>query len=234
MSTVFIEKDTRAEADAVARIWRIQFGDTHDIDVREMGNKWRVTRTPKATAMATSVGPKARPIRIRSNDTAHPAATETNLRPLLDLIGEAETNDHYNAIFGDENNTDPNLLAMTVDDVIKLQLKILQGGSPSSACGRYQILRGALKDLKKLLDLDGGEAFDEPGQDRLAIGLMQRRGLDAYLVGAISRDRFIDGLAMEWAALPNMTGKSHYDSDGLNSARVALSSLKNAVESIKT
>lgn len=239
MSTVFIDKNTRAEADAVARIWRIQFDATHDITVREMGTKWRTTRTPKVaggtgaavtTATATTT---ASATRLKTNDTAHPAATKANLKPLLDLIGQAEANDHYNAIFGDENNTDPDLLGMSIDQVLEFQLKFLRRGSQSSACGRYQILRGTLKDLKNRLDLDGAEKFDKPGQDRLATELLKRRGLDSYLVGAISRDRFIDSMAMEWAALPNTTGKSHYDGDGQNSARVSPAALVAVVEQLK-
>lgn len=135
--------------------------------------------------------------------------------------------------FGDEDSTDPNLLAMSVDDVIVYQLDVLRRGSPSSACGRYQIVRGTLKDLKRRLDMSGSELFDPAGQDKLATALLQRRGLDSYLAGTISRDRFIDNLAMEWAALPNMTGKSHYDGDGLNTARVELNDVISIVEGLK-
>ena len=57
------------------------------------------------------------------------------------------------------------------------------------------------------------------------LGDVKGRGYDDWQGGKITRKQFVDRLAMEWAGLPNTTGKSHYHGDGLNRATIRLREL---------
>jgi len=117
--------------------------------------------------------------------------------------------------------------------VIAWQKSFVMSGSISSAAGRYQITRGTLKDLKRKMGLDGTELFDEAMQDRMALALLNRRGMGEYLLGTMTEADFINRIAMEWAGLPNMTGRSHYDGDGVNSAKVPLTRVQTVVSTLR-
>ena len=95
----------------------------------------------------------------------------------------------------------------------------------SEAAGRYQIMEDTLRGpLIKEAGLTEASLFDEANQDRLAVALMKRRGLDRFLHGYLSVEAFCNELAKEWASLPVVSGpkkgRSHYDGDGLNKALV--------------
>ncbi|TDR28824.1 hypothetical protein [Aquamicrobium defluvii] len=102
---------------------------------------------------------------------------------------------------------------MTLDEVDALQSKMLRypdNSWNSSAVGRYQIVRTTLRDLRKELGLTGKERFDEKTQDRLAMALLERRGLSKWRAGTMSDTQFLNSLAQEWASLPTSKGKGHY------------------------
>jgi muramidase (phage lysozyme) len=143
--------------------------------------------------------------------------------PLLDFIGDAEHSvegdAQYNTAFG---NKDVNFTDMTINEVIQWQRDYVAAGSPSSAAGKYQIIRGTLEGLKDQMDLTGNELFDEQMQDAMAIKLMEGRGLDDYLEGDISQGQFINRMAKEWASLPTTSGRGHYNGDGLNHQQVTI------------
>ena len=164
----------------------------------------------------------------------HADATLTAIAPLLALIRKAESSDNYDAHFGKPNNSNPKFTQMSIAAVLDWQKAFVENGSISSAVGGYQINRGTLKDiiLKRNLDLAGTETFDAPLQDQMALLLLKRRGLEGFLVGTIDAASFINSIAKEWAGLPNMTGKSHYDRDGVSSATVTLDEVKTAVAAI--
>ena len=79
--------------------------------------------------------------------------------------------------------------------------------------------------------------FDEALQDRLAIHLLERRGVREYLRGHITREQFAHNLSMEWAALPRVIGRnpgaSYYDGDGLNKAQVSIDVVLAAIDSLR-
>lgn len=148
--------------------------------------------------------------RLSLDGAAEPALRET--------IGKAESGGDYNAVFGMGKDKSRDLSAMTVGEVMALQAHHVAGGSPSSAAGKYQFIRGTLASLVKEGAVDPNDKFTPDVQDNLALALMKRRGLDEYRAGKITKAEFADRLAQEWAGLKNSKGQGHYDGDGLNKA----------------
>lgn len=138
--------------------------------------------------------------------------------PILDLIGQTEGTDRgdsYNETlgYGAYTGGDVNLVGMTLDEVDALQTQMLRhpdNSWNSSAAGRYQIVRKTLRNLRQELGLRGDERFDEAMQDRLAVHLLETRGLSRWRAGEISDTQFLNALAQEWASLPTAEGRGHY------------------------
>ena len=143
-------------------------------------------------------------------------------RDLLDVIAKPESGGDYNIAFRGRRPTSADgrdLEHMTIKEVLAWQSHI---GGPSTAVGRYQILKGTLEGLVKDMHLSGNEVFDRGMQDRLALKLMERRGLNSFLEGRIDIDRMMRNLSQEWAGLPkDHSGRSYYHGDGLNRAGIA-------------
>lgn len=137
---------------------------------------------------------------------------------LKNLIGHHESGNDYNRIYGSGVKRIP-LTEMTVNEVLAWQDKYVADGSRSSAAGKYQIIRGTLRELKAELNLTGNEKFDAQMQDRMFEKLAERRGLGAFQQGRISEATFMRNLSQEWASLPkDNSGLSYYHGDGLNRA----------------
>ena len=139
-------------------------------------------------------------------------------RPLLNLIGKAEGTDKgrgYNETlsYGAFTNGDVNLTAMTLEEIIGLQGKMLAHKSNtlnSSALGRYQIVRKTLRALIEQMALKPDMKFDQALQDDLAVQLLVNRKVGSWLNGNLTTTAFMTGLAAEWASFPIMNGKSYY------------------------
>jgi muramidase (phage lysozyme) len=153
-------------------------------------------------------------------------------KPILDLIGRAEAPKGYNQIFG-RNRSAP-LDQMTVAQVLQLQRMMVSNGSPSSAVGRYQFINKTLRGLVTSLRIDPNTKFTPELQDRLAMALLEGRGLSKFLDGSMSARRFQQNLSMEWAGLPSLNGRSYYARDGLNKATVGTASLVRALEQLRS
>ena len=145
------------------------------------------------------------------------------------LIRKGEAGGNYNAIFG---GGDVDITGMTVDELLAVQDKRVAQGAKSSAAGGYQFLRKTLRSLKDEMGLSGSETMTPQFQDKLALKLMERRGLNDYKSGKISKGQFIDNLSKEWASLPNTSGKGSYDGDGLNAANVPLATLIDVLDEV--
>lgn len=143
-------------------------------------------------------------------------------RPLLDLIGKAEGTDKargYNETlaYGAYTGGAVDLVSMTLDEVDKLQTKMLQHPKNkwnSSAVGRYQIVRTTMRNIRKTLGLTGRERYDKEMQDRMACFLLGQRGIDLYLTGAKKEDAMLLELAKEWASFPKPDGAGYYSGQG--------------------
>jgi conjugal transfer mating pair stabilization protein TraG len=167
----------------------------------------------------------------------HPRINPIAYKPLLDTIADGESKGNYNAYYGHQTNTTLRFTSMSIRDVLQWQEKYVQDGNPSSAVGRYQIVRPTLTGLVRQLELDPDAHFTEALQDQLAIALMERRGSVEYVQKKISREQFADNLDKEWAALPKMTSpnpaESYYAGDGLNASRVSIGAVYTAVDHLK-
>lgn len=222
---------TRERAELRARILRIEKPDWDVRVIEQAGGTFTVIGTPPGQEPASS----RRSETVDEAVATHAGATIDRVEPLLALIRQAESSGNYDAHFGKPNNSNPRFTQMTIDAVLDWQKAFVSAGSISSAVGAYQIIRGTLKDiiLRRNLDLADTEIFNEALQDQMAVFLLKRRGLEEFLIGSLDQSGFINQIAKEWAGLPNMTGKSHYDGDGVNSATVTLDEVKTAVEAVK-
>lgn len=160
------------------------------------------------------------------------------VRPLLDFIARYESRGDYRAVWGRIKTHDrpADLTRMTIGDVLAWQDRI-DPYYMSEAAGRYQIMEDTLRGLYTSAGLTALHIFGEDTQDRLAYKLLQRRGLDQYLDGAISDEKFANSLAKEWASLPVVSGpkkgRSYYAGDGLNKAHAPVEGFMTAVRAVK-
>lgn len=152
---------------------------------------------------------------------------------LKNLIGHYESGNDYNRVFGPGEKRMP-LTNMTINQVLAWQRNYVNNGSASSAAGRYQIIQETLRGLKNEMGLTGNEKFDAAMQDRMFNHLAQRRGLNDFVSGRISEDRFMRNLSQEWASLPkDNSGLSYYHGDGLNRAHASAASVRAALDSVE-
>lgn len=235
---------TRERADLRARILRAQFPDWTVTVVPQADGLFTVSAVPPAAAGGRAGGTggggsggSAGGAAVATPESAarHPDATVAGARPLLELIGRAESGGNYDARWGAAGSTSPRFTAMTLDDVIAWQRDQATSGAISTAVGKYQIIQGTLRGLMspKHLGLTGRELYDAALQDQMALTLLLGRGLEYFLAGAMQQPDFINEIAKEWAGLPNMTGRSHYDGDGVNAATVSLAEVQKAVGALR-
>jgi len=160
-----------------------------------------------------------------------------NYTGLLNTIAAGESKGNYNAYYGNAGNQGVDFTSMTVQQVLDWQHDYVQRGNPSNAVGKYQFIRPTLDGLVREMKIRGDARFDEGLQDRLAIRLLERRGIHDYMRGRISREQLAHNLSMEWAALPRVIGgnpeASYYDGDGLNAGRVSVDQILAAIDSLR-
>lgn len=156
---------------------------------------------------------------------------------LLTTIAKVESKNNYNAYFGNAGNTSVQFTSMTVGEVLAWQKQFVEQGNPSSAVGRYQFIDSTLRGLVQQLKIDQTTKFDETLQDRLAVALLERRGIREYVSDKISREEFAYNLSKEWAALPRAIGdqpeQSYYASDGLNKAQLSVDEIYRSIATIR-
>ncbi|TAX22764.1 hypothetical protein ELI02_34010 [Rhizobium leguminosarum] len=232
---------SRADAEAWAEIFQRDGWQTEIIP--EEGGTF-LLRATKATNPAMNAG----------GDTPEmPAGTVTipfqgNLKNLLDFIGLYEAAGNYNAYYGHpQNQNNPKFTGMLLDSVLAWQRNYTEvNGSPSSAVGKYQIIRSTLDRLIDRLTLQGSDTrFTTEIQDSMAIKLLEARGLLRFRSNQISVEAFGNEVAKEWAAMPVLTaivgskginlqrGQSYYSGDGLNKARASSDEFTAALLAVK-
>jgi len=135
------------------------------------------------------------------------------------IIAPTESGGNYNAVIGNAHASE-DLSVLTLAQIYEKQRQLVFLGRPSSAVGRYQIIRTTLETLAAELKLPDNVLFTPTLQDGLAVQLMVGRGYRAWWRDWISDTTFAHGLACEWASLPDPRngGKSHYDGVGPNHA----------------
>jgi len=162
---------------------------------------------------------------------ALPACAELRHAPIdprtagmLEFIGSLEAPGGYDAWSRYAAAPPPRpLTTMTVSEVLAWQERI-DARSRSEAAGRYQVMEDTLRDyLVPTMGLSGTEMFDKDMQDAMAVALMRRRGWNPN-----SRDHVAMGnaLALEWAALPLLSGpragqSAHRNAKGVRNRALA-------------
>ncbi|WP_266031230.1 M15 family metallopeptidase [Brucella intermedia] len=163
-------------------------------------------------------------------------ASNVPVKPILDLLGHTEGTDKgagYNETlgYGAYTGGPVNLTEMTLGDIDKLQTRMLRHPDNtwnSSAVGRYQVVRTTLRKVKKELGLTDDMKFTREVQDRIAMQLLEGRGLSKWQSGQMSDEQFINNLALEWASLPKSNGRGAYKGQR---AATKVSSVINALRS---
>lgn len=130
------------------------------------------------------------------------------------FLGAKESGNSYTKLVGGREDT--SIMEKTVN-----QLNNEFGGQ--FAMGRYQIqMRTAREVLENNNQDPGSFVFNKEGQDQIYQMLLVRRGLNEYLAGEISDEKFARNLSMEWAALPaDAGGRSYYAGVGNNKAHLS-------------
>jgi len=169
-----------------------------------------------------------------------------SISTLLDFIAKYESGGDYNIVWGGierADNPPMPLTEMTVGEVLAWQDSI-DAKYMSEASGRYQIMEDTLRGLYRTAGVPLTAKYDEATQDKLATALLRRRGLDDYLAGRWSVERFANSLAREWASMPVVTamrgasrdlmpGQSYYAGDGLNKAHAPVGEFMTAIRAVK-
>lgn len=160
-----------------------------------------------------------------------------SVNDLLDFIGKYESNNNPSAVWGGIKLSDRpgDITKMTVRGVLSWQDSI-DSRYMSEAAGEWQFMEDTLRGLYKDAGVSLDDKFDRKTQIKLATQLLNRRGLEDYISGKISDEKFALSLAKEWASMPVPSGPkkgmSYYSGDGLNKAHAPLDGFMNAVRSV--
>ena len=191
-----------------------------------------ILRKPAGVVGLLALGGAASLILLNMHETQKIHTAE-----LLDTIAKVESRYNYNAYFGNANNASIRFTDMTISEVLAWQKQFVNEGNASSAVGRYQFIDSTLAGLVPQLNIDGSMKFDEAMQDRLAVALLERRGVREYVDNKISREEFAHSLSKEWAALPKAKGdnpeQSYYAGDGLNKAQLSLAEVYAGIATVR-
>ena len=139
---------------------------------------------------------------------------------LLDLIAVPESSGNYNAWYGDADQDRVDLARLIITEIRDLQADLVRSNG-GSAIGRYQILDDTLDGLIDRMGLTGNERFTPALQDRMALELARDAGMEGWVSGRISDERFAGNLAEIWAGLPrDASNQSYYEGIQGNRATV--------------
>ncbi len=180
------------------------------------------------------------------------AAIQDAATPLLDFIGnkESEGYDDISGLVSPSVYPTKPLTQMTIQEVLDWQESI-DASQNSEAAGRYQIMEDTLRGynndastgpgnpLYTRAGLGAGDLFSMINQDKMAIVLLNQRGLTRFLDGAVTREQFANSLASEWASLPLVTGpntgRSKYAGDSAgNRALTTVAEFLDAIDQVKS
>ena len=179
------------------------------------------------------------------------AATQTASTPLLDFIGNKESQgyDDISGLISQSRYPVKPLTQMTIQEILDWQESI-DRFQLSEAVGRYQIMEDTLRGynndssagpgnpLYKRAGLSAGDLFSPQNQDKMALVLLNQRGLQKFVDGEITREQFANNLASEWASLPLVTGpnagRSKYAGDTAgNRALTTVKEFLDAIDAVK-
>lgn len=96
------------------------------------------------------------------------------------------------------------ITTMTLGEVKNLQSKMLSNPKNrfnSSATGRYQIVKSTLVELQTTLGLTESTLYNKDTQDKMAIKLLERRGIKKYIDESLTKSKFQQNLSKEWDSI---------------------------------
>jgi hypothetical protein len=162
------------------------------------------------------------------------AVTKGKVGGILDFIAQYESRGFYDIMNGSKRF--PEILKMTLKDLIKFQNNHHKTTGNSTAAGRYQIMEFNIIPYARSAGLDlNKDVFNEENQDKMAIVFLREKGLEKWLAGTMSDKAFLEGLSRVWAAIPSVSkgGLSYYDKVGNNKAGMPLNVALNNLQTIK-
>lgn len=161
------------------------------------------------------------------------AVTQGKVGAVLNLIAGPESRGQYDAVYPGRRR--PQILDMTIAELIKDMRARVRSGVDSSASGRYQYIRKTLQSVVGQMGLDTATTkFTPEVQDQIATyHLRKNHSLDSWLSGRMSNERFLNKLAGTWAGIPNTSGRSTYAGDGLNKAGISVAYAINQLDQIR-
>ena len=126
----------------------------------------------------------------------------------------------------------PDMVAMSIGDVVNLQNQKLQDGRPSAAVGAYQFLKP--EEAAKLAGLSLNDKFSPENQDKMFLATLLnkpgRENLSTFLRGQSNDvELAIDELAKEFASVEYRNGLSYYANDGVNKASISRDQAREAL-----
>jgi peptidoglycan hydrolase-like protein with peptidoglycan-binding domain len=157
-------------------------------------------KTAKKVANPTPTGAKAPGGELGS--LAQDSVTQGKVGDVLNFIARPESGGKYDAVYPGKSR--PEILTMTLDQLFQ-DMTVRGKTSGSSASGRYQYIRPTLQSVTQSMGLDPATTkFDAATQDKIVIHhLRANHGLDKWLSGRLSNEKFLDMLSKTWAGLPN-------------------------------
>ena len=197
---------TAKAVNAFKKDYKIQ-GNGQEVDAKSLQTIAGVSSgtIPKAKNTYTPSTNKRSELGQLSQDSV----TQGKVGKVLDLIAGPESGGRYDAVYPGKRR--PEILDMTLDELAADQRE--RGRfTGSSASGRYQYIRKTLSSVARQMGLDTSkEKFTPKLQDEIAIfHLRANHGLDRWLSGSMSNEKFLNRLAGTWAGIPKTNGRSAY------------------------
>ena len=147
--------------------------------------------------------------------------------PLLDVISAGEGG--YESV--NPSFTIPGLTKMTIAAADAQSQKMGQAKGGTGAMGRYQLLSDPVGRARKAGLDPNKDLFSPANQDKIAVYIIENiRGGKSWLSGKMSDQDFLQGIANEWASMPNYYGKYSYSGQG---GAVKADKLKAALAKVK-
>jgi murein DD-endopeptidase MepM/ murein hydrolase activator NlpD len=148
-------------------------------------------------------------------------------KPLLDVIASGEGG--YESV--NPGQVVPGLTQMTIAEAWQTAQQVGKSKRGSGAMGRYQLLSDPIGRAKRAGLDPYKDKFSPENQDKIAVYILEniRYGKD-WLSGKLNDSAFAQGIADEWAGVPNLSGRYSYSGQG---GKVKASSVKSALSQVK-
>ena len=179
--------------------------------------------------------------RYRRKDKMTMHKIDNTDKALLARIAQGEVNttgdSGYDTVigFGKYGKPPKPLTSMTLSEILTFQKQLLRNGSPSTAVGRYQMLKRTILEEAKYAGIPLSTVFTEDVQDTLILNRLKRmRGYDAYRKGNLPEKNFIRNLSQEFASVENpFTGHGYYSGQGVHTTAKQLHNALSGVTPFK-